>query len=54
MTTYTDWQTRDGLIAHEVQQFVTPNVVVSYFYIPRLNEMFHPKMWSKTEENLYQ
>ena len=38
MTTYTDWQTRDGLIDHEVQQFVTPNVVVSYFYVPRLND----------------
>ena len=30
-TTYTDWQTRNGPINHDVQQFVTPNVVVRSF-----------------------
>ena len=27
-TTYTDWQTRNGIIDHQVQQFVTPNILV--------------------------
>ena len=38
-TTYTDWETRNGPINHDVQQFVTPNVVVRSFPIGILRKL---------------